>query len=118
MTLQMWMYVTYLGISLTVAAWVGRALYRNGAVFLGEVLGDYRLAQSMNRLLSVSFYLINAGVIAVTLRIGSDVHSGQQLIERLSLKLGTMALLLGLAHLVNLSVLSGFSRGRYLAAHE
>jgi len=108
MTLQLWMYVSYLGISLTVAAWVGRALYRNGAVFLGEVLGDYRLAQSVNRLLSVSFYLIDAGVIAVTLRVGSDVDSGQQLIEHLSLKLGLMALLLGAAHLVNLSVLSSY----------
>jgi hypothetical protein len=110
MSLQLWMYVAYLGISLAVAAWVGRTLYRNGAVFLGEVLGDYRRANSMNRLLSVSFYLINIGVVAVTLRIGSNVDSGQQLIERLSMKLGIVLLVLGVAHLINLSVLSGFGR--------
>jgi hypothetical protein len=110
MSLQLWMYVTYLGISLGAAAWVGRALYRNGAVFLGEVLGDYRLAASMNRLLSVSFYLINMGVVAVTLRIGSNVDSGQELVERLSMKLGIVMLVLGVAHLVNLSVLNGFGR--------
>jgi hypothetical protein len=104
------MYVVYLGISLGVAVWVGRALYRNGAVFLGEVLGDYRLATSVNRLLSVSFYLINLGVVAVTLRIDSNVDSGQQLVERLSMKLGVMMLVLGVAHLVNLSVLNGFGR--------
>jgi hypothetical protein len=112
MSIQLWMYVAYLGISVGVATWVGRALYRNGAIFLGEALGDYRLAASANRLLSVSFYLINFGVVTVTLRIGASVHSAQELFERLSLKLGIMMLVLGVAHLVNLSVLNGWSQRR------
>jgi len=104
------MYVAYLGISLGVAAVVCHLLYRNGAVFLGEVLGDYRLAASVNRLLGVSFYLIDVGAVAVTLRIGADVHNAQELVERLSMKLGIMLLALGVAHLINLSVLNGFGR--------
>jgi hypothetical protein len=112
MSLQMSMYLYYLVISLGVAAWVGRLLYRNGEAFLVEALGDYRLAVSINRLLSVSFYLINMGVVAVTLRIGADVESGQQLIERLSIKIGATLLVLGLAQLINMSVLNGYGNRR------
>jgi hypothetical protein len=52
------------------------------------------------------------GVVAVTLRIGANVHSGQQLLERLSVKIGATLLVLGLAQLVNMSVLNGYGRRR------
>jgi hypothetical protein len=112
MSPQMWMYVSYLGISVALTGWVARVLYANGTVFLAEVFGDYRLAGSVNRLLAVGFYLINFGVVALTLRIGSPVRDAQQVVEQLSVKLGVVMLLLGLVHLVNITVLNGFSRRR------
>src|SRR3712207_7694262 len=47
-------------VSLTV--WVARTLYRNGRVFLVEAFrGNEAVADSVNHLLVVGFYLINIG---------------------------------------------------------
>ncbi len=116
MNTQMWMYVSYLGISVGLAAWVASTLYRNGEVFLAGVFGDHRMAASVNRLLVVGFYLINFGMVSLALRIDSDAHTGQQVVEQLSVKLGAVMLILGAMHLVNLSVLTRIGRGRRLGA--
>jgi hypothetical protein len=104
------MYVSYLGLSLALTAWVGRTLYRNGEVFLGEVFREDRMAESVNRLLLVGFYLVNFGMVSVSLRLGGDARTGQQVIERLSVKLGAVMLLLGALHLVNLAVFARIGR--------
>lgn len=110
MSPQIWMYLTYLGFSVALTTWVGRTLYRNGEVFLAQVFHDHRMAASVNRLLVVGFYLINFGVVSVSLRVAGDTRTGQQVIEQLSVKLGAVMLLLGVMHLVNLSVLTRIGR--------
>jgi hypothetical protein len=106
MSPQIGMYLGYLAFSVVLTAWVGHTLYRNGEVFLAQVFLDHRMAESVNRLLVVGFYLINFGVVSVALRVASNARTGQQVIEQLSVKLGAVMLLLGVLHLVNLSVLT------------
>ena len=114
MSAQMWMYVSYLAISVVLTGWVGQTLHRNGEVFLVGVFRDHRMAASVNRLLVVGFYLINFGVVSVSLRLASDARTGQQVIEQLSVKLGAVMLVLGVLHLVNLSVLTRIGQRRTL----
>jgi hypothetical protein len=53
-------YVAYLVISVGLTVWVARTLLSNGRAFLVDVFeGDGGLADSVNRLLVVGFYLIN-----------------------------------------------------------
>ena len=55
-------YAAYGIISVTLTIWLARVLFRNGAVFLEDVFADTpRMAEAVNRLLVVGFYLLNLG---------------------------------------------------------
>src|SRR5512144_2436544 len=108
MSPELSLYVSYLAISVGIIAIVARILYRAGEVFLVEAFGDQRLAASVNRLLAVGFCLINLGLAAVTAQLGASADSGQQVIGRLSVKLGAVLLIIGAAHLLNMRVLHGY----------
>jgi hypothetical protein len=57
-----WTYLAYLLISVALTVWVARTLHRNGRIFLVDsFLGNEPLADSVNHLLVVGFYLINIG---------------------------------------------------------
>ena len=114
MTYTVGTYLLYLAISLCLTVWVARTLFRNGRVFLVDVFhGNEKLADSVNHLLVVGFYLINLGYITLMLRLGYDVKDARFSIEALSVKLGAVLLVLGFMHFLNLLV---FSRMRRQAA--
>jgi hypothetical protein len=115
MTPHVSLYVGYLGISVGIIALVARILYRNGEVFLADTFGDRRLAVSVNRLLAVGFCLVNLGLAAVTAQLGTSAHSGQQILEQLTAKLGAVLLFLGVTHLLNMRTLSRFGSRRQAA---
>lgn len=106
------MYLAYLVISggLTVA--VAHALFRYGKVFLTDVFGDAKLADSVNHLLVVGFYLISLGYVATTIRFDAQAASASHAVELLSLKIGWVLLGLGALHLVNLYVLAQIRKRR------
>jgi hypothetical protein len=104
-------YAVYLVISIAVTIWVARTLHRNGRAFLVEAFhGDQVLADSINHLLVVGFYLINIGWIVMTLRTTYDLVTARAAIELLSDKIGTVLFVLGLMHFFNLYVFSRFRR--------
>ena len=57
-------YIAYLAASLGVTTWVARSLQKNGRVFLVDAFhGNAELADSVNHLLVMGFYLINTGYV-------------------------------------------------------
>jgi len=104
-------YFIYLAISLTVTVWVARTLHRRGRVFLVDAFhGQEELADSINHLLVVGFYLINVGYVAFALKTTENPASLRQAIELVSDKLGLVLLVLGLMHFFNLLVFSKVRR--------
>lgn len=105
-------YVIYLVISVGLTIWVGRTLSRSGHVFLADVFhGNEKLADAVNHLLVVGFYLVNLGFVTLWLRVGpADVSSVQQIFTALSVKVGTVLLVLGVLHLTNVYVLNKIRR--------
>jgi len=107
-------YVIYLLIALPLTIWVARALYRNGRIFLVDCFhGNESLADSVNRLLLMGFYLVNFGFVTLYLKLASDVHETRGVLEALSAKIGVVLLVLGAMHFFNLYV---FTRMRKRAA--
>ncbi len=99
-------YLTYLAVSIAVAVWVGQSLHKNGRVFLIQSFqGDVTLADSVNHLLLVGFYLINIGFISLALQMGDKPHTLQAVIEYLSMKIGLAVLVLGVMHMFNMRAL-------------
>src|SRR5215467_11685343 len=89
-------YLLYLAVSVTLTVWVARKLHRNGRVFLVDVFhGNESMADSVNHLLVVGFYLINLGYVSLALKLGYDVADLQGAIEALSWKVGTVLVALG-----------------------
>src|SRR5271166_3951323 len=104
-------YITYLTISVALTVWVARTLVKNGRIFLVDsFLGNESLADSVNHLLAVGFYLINVGYIALALKYGEKPSDLAQAIESLSTKVGLVLLVLGAMHFFNLYVFSKMRR--------
>ena len=104
-------YLAYLAISVTLAIWVGQTLHKNGRIFLVDAFGGNEgLADSINHLLLVGFYLINLGYISLALRYGGKPDDLQTLLEVLSTKIGVVLLVLGGMHFFNLYVFSRMRR--------
>ena len=104
-------YLLYLAISIALTVWVAQTLFKNGRLFLVDVFhGNEALADSVNHLLVVGFYLINLGYVSLMLKIGSPVKSPQASIEALSIKIGLVLLVLGAMHFFNLYLFTRIRR--------
>lgn len=104
-------YLIYLLISIVITVWVAHTLSRNGLVFLIDGFdGNQQLAQSVNHLLVVGFYLVNLGFVSLALRYGVKPVDLQTAIEFLSTKIGLVLLVLGGMHLFNVRAINQFRR--------
>lgn len=100
-------YGLYLVISIALTIWVARTLHKNGRLFLIDAFhGNEALADSINHLLVVGFYLVNAGYVTLALKYGDKATDLQSLLEALSTKVGAVLLILGAMHFCNLYVFS------------
>src|SRR5947209_10048959 len=70
MNLQLIDYFIYICASVLLTIWVGDTLFRNGRPFLVSVFKEDGLADSVNRLLVVGFYLVNFGAAAILINTG------------------------------------------------
>jgi hypothetical protein len=99
-------YLSYLAISIGFTVWVARTLHKSGRVFLVDAFhGNTELADSVNHLLVVGFYLINVGYITVALKTTEAPATSREVIELESGKVGVVLLILGAMHFFNIFVL-------------
>jgi len=118
MTIGLSTYLIYLAISIALTIWVARTLHKNGRVFLVDVFhGNEALADSVNHLLVVGFYLINFGYVSLALKLGYTIETAEQSVEALSVKIGLVLLVLGAMHFFNLFIFSRMRR-RTNARHQ
>ena len=111
MTIDIATYFVYLSVSIALTIWVAHTLHKNGRIFLVDVFhGNESLADSVNHLLVVGFYLINLGWVCLMLKLGYDISSPKEGIEALSVKIGTVLLVLGGMHFFNLFIFSRMRR--------
>lgn len=105
MNLTVLTYILYLVIALPVTIWVARTLHKNGGIFLIDCFhGNEKLADSVNHLLVVGFYLVNIGFITLYLKLEALIANGPEVFEALSTKIGTVLLVLGAMHFFNIYI--------------
>ena len=104
-------YLLYLCITIILTVWVATTLQKNGKIFLIDSFnGNEALAESINHLLVVGFYLINIGYISVALKETVDINNFQQVIELLSSKVGWVSIILGVMHFFNIMIFSNMRK--------
>lgn len=103
----LWTYCAYLVASVGLTIWVAQTLFKNGRIFLVDTfLGNEPLADSVNRLLVVGFYLINVGAVSLALKYGLKPRDKVEGVEWFSTKMGGVLLVLGVMHFFNIYVFS------------
>jgi hypothetical protein len=96
-------YIIYLAVSIVLTIWVARTLHSRGRIFLIDAFhGSEQLADSVNHLLVVGFYLINIGYVTLALKYGDKPTTTQEAIEFLSTKVGLVLVVLGAMHFFNI----------------
>ena len=96
-------YLVYLLVSIVMTVWVARTLHHNGRLFLVDAFaGNEAMADSVNHLLLVGFYLINLGFILLFLRVGTKPTDLVEGVEYIATKLGIVVLVLGAMHFFNM----------------
>ena len=109
-------YLTYLCLSVGLTIWVARTLHKRGAIFLVDAFhGNNELADSVNHLLVVGFYLINIGFVSLALKTADVITTSRGAIELLSDKMGMVLMILGGMHFFNQYVFSRIRRSARLS---
>ncbi len=99
-------YCIYLPVTLTLTHFVAKMLFKNSRVFMLDIFnGREEIADATNHLFKVGFYLLNMGFALLLLKIDSTIHTGQFLLEVLSLKTGGFSIYLGVMLFLNLYLL-------------
>jgi len=111
MNLIIWTYAIYLLVSLALTVWVAQTLHKNGRIFLVDSFdGNEPLADSVNHLLVVGFYLMNIGYVTLALKYGVEIANAREAVETFSTKIGMVLMVLGIMHFFNLLFFSRMRR--------
>jgi hypothetical protein len=107
----------YLIFAITMTVCVARTLHKSGRIFLLDCFhGNTNLADSVNHLLVVGFYLVNIGFVSLYLKTTEEIAGARGVFEALSGKMGVVLLVLGGMHFFNLYVFTKM-RCRATPAH-
>jgi hypothetical protein len=110
-------YLVYLTASAGLTIGVGTTLHRNGRRFLVDVMDDEKLADSVNHLLLVGFYLVNLGVAALLVNTTGSLASAADVVQTVATQLGVVMLVLGAMHFTNLYVLNRMRKNAQARAY-
>ncbi|MGH2807007.1 MAG: hypothetical protein ACRDKT_07005 [Actinomycetota bacterium] len=98
-------YVAYAAVAIGLTAFLARTLFRNGGVFLHDVFGDKAaIADAVNTLLVVGFYMFNLGYALFTLNAGREFVAASDAMQFFVNRIGALLLVLAVMHLVNVFV--------------
>ncbi|MBF4470180.1 hypothetical protein [Flavobacterium sp. HJJ] len=96
-------YAVYLPIALFLTYYVSKTLFKNGKIFMLDIFkGREEIAQATNKLFETGFYLLNIGFALMILEIQLYQNNYQELVEKLSYKIGGFSIYLGLMLFLNL----------------
>ncbi|WEK37704.1 MAG: hypothetical protein P0Y53_09335 [Candidatus Pseudobacter hemicellulosilyticus] len=115
-SLNLMAYFIYLPVILFLTWYVAHIIFRNSKVFMYDIFnGKADIALSTNKLFETGFYLMNLGFALLIMTIAAEISSGQNMLERLSSKIGGFSIYLGLMLFLNMYL---FFRGRRKARQK
>jgi len=105
--LTLYAYGAYLAVTVPLTVWVGRTLVKNGRIFLLDAFAQNAdLADAVNKLLAVGFYLINLGMVARNVNSYETLETWPAVVRYAADNIGWAMLVIGAMHFFNLFVLS------------
>jgi hypothetical protein len=106
-------YGSYFAICFLLIATLSWILHIAGRIFLNDAFaGNSVLVHTVQRLLDIGFYLVSLGYVALTYSTYVQMDTYDTLVKIVSVKIGGLLLLLGIAHIFNLLLLALFRQRR------
>jgi hypothetical protein len=106
-------YAIYLPVAVGLTYYVAYALFKNSIVYMNDIFeGRPDVAKATNNLFRIGFYLLNLGFALYILEMYLREPTVQQLIEKLSYKIGGFSIYLGIMLFLNMFL---FFRGKRIA---
>ena len=102
-------YFIYLSITVFIILKVGKICYRNGNVYVSELIPNHAdLCQKINQILLLAYYLLNIGYCAMTLISWEKILSTNQLIEVIAIKTAIIAFIIAALHYTNIIIITKY----------
>ena len=106
-------YIIYLALMVFIIVCVGKYLYTNGKVFIISLLNDdVALADRLNKVLLLAYYLFNIGYVFLKLKHWQKVSSIETLFSSLAMNMGVLILILAFTHYMNMLVIYILSKSK------
>ncbi|NMH29630.1 hypothetical protein [Flavobacterium silvaticum] len=100
-------YFLYLVITAFIILWVGHICYKNGNVFVAQLIpGHEDLCIRVNKILLAGYYLLNIGYCLITLVQWDTLQTLPDLIETVALKSAMIISIISILHYINIYVIT------------
>lgn len=107
-------YIIYLALMVFIIVYVGRYFYTNGRIFIISLLNGHELlADHINKLLLIAYYLFNIGYACIKLRYWQKVSDVETLFSSLSVNMGLLILILACTHYLNMLAIYLLSKKKH-----
>jgi hypothetical protein len=109
-------YTVFLALMVFVIVYVGRYFYTNGRVFIIALFnGNVSLADQVNKLLLLAYYLFNIGYSFIKLKQWQKVSNFEMLLSSLASNIGVLIFILAITHYFNMLVIYLFSKSKSIS---
>ncbi|MES1218302.1 MAG: hypothetical protein ABUT20_22540 [Bacteroidota bacterium] len=104
-------YIVYLFVSYLVTVHTGLLFYRNGRIYILNLLhGDEQLTSFINKMLLTGYYLLNLGYAAVMIRFWKTITTLNELVASIGSMTGKIMLTLAVIHFFNMAAIYFISK--------
>ncbi|MFQ6601489.1 hypothetical protein [Flavobacterium sp. C3NV] len=109
MNLNITGYFIYLSITIFIILRVGKICYKNGNIFVAELIPNHAdICHKINQVLLMAYYLLNIGYCAMTLISWQKILSSTQLIETIGIKTAIIIFIISVLHYLNIIILTKY----------
>jgi hypothetical protein len=107
-------YILYLLLSYFITVHVGLLFYRNGRIYILNLLqGDEQLTGFINKMLLVGYYLLNLGYAALMISSWNTIYTFTELLVSVCTMTGRILLTLAVVHFCNMAVIYLISKKKH-----
>jgi hypothetical protein len=109
MNLNILSYSIYLTITAIIIFIVGQILYRNGNVFVSQLVPNHEnLCKKVNKNLLLGYYLLNLGYCAITILSWEKIETVNQLVRIIAYKTSIILFIIGILHYLNIFMITNY----------
>ena len=102
-------YLIYLSITTFIIVVVGRICYKNGTVFVSQIIPNHiDLCQKVNQVLLLAYYLLNIGYCAMTLIQWKTIETIPEIVETIASKTSIIVLMISVLHYINIFIITKY----------